>query len=68
MISRGIPGQTTAEIDERVETELNNYHPDAVVLFAGMNDAVNDRNFSRLSLRVPILKVWFTNAGSAVHE
>lgn len=45
VINRGIPGQTTAEIDERTETELSNYNPDVVVLFAGMNDAVNDRKF-----------------------
>ncbi|GGG62857.1 hypothetical protein GCM10011585_00330 [Edaphobacter dinghuensis] len=45
VINRGIPGQTTAEIDERTETELNSYSPDVVVLFAGMNDAVNNRKF-----------------------
>ncbi|HEV2711034.1 MAG TPA: SGNH/GDSL hydrolase family protein [Edaphobacter sp.] len=45
VINRGIPGQTTAEIDARTEVELNRYNPDVVVLFAGMNDAVNDRKF-----------------------
>jgi acyl-CoA thioesterase-1 len=45
VINRGIPGQTTAEIDARTEAELNRYNPDVVVLFAGMNDAVNDRKF-----------------------
>jgi acyl-CoA thioesterase-1 len=45
VINAGIPGQTTAEIDERVEKELNAYSPNVVVVFAGMNDAVNDAKF-----------------------
>lgn len=45
VINGGVPGQTTAEIDERVDVELRTDAPRVVVLFAGMNDAVNDKKF-----------------------
>ena len=46
VINGGVPGQTSAEIDGRVDTDLSSYSPDVVVLFAGMNDAVNDKKFA----------------------
>lgn len=45
VINRGIPGENTAEIDGRAVKEISSTAPDVVVLFAGMNDAVNEKKF-----------------------
>lgn len=50
VVNRGVPGETTAEIDARTASELRTYSPDVVVLFAGMNDAVNDKKFLPLDV------------------
>jgi len=45
VINDGIPGQNSAEIDSRTQEDLKRFKPQIVVLFVGMNDAVNDREF-----------------------
>lgn len=45
VVNRGVPGENTAEIDARTVKELSAVSPDVVILFAGMNDAVNEKKF-----------------------
>ena len=45
VINRGIPGENTADIDDRIAREVKGSSPDIIVLFAGMNDAVNEKKF-----------------------
>ncbi len=45
VINSGVPGQNTAEIADRVASVLKATRPGIVILFAGMNDAVNDKKF-----------------------
>jgi acyl-CoA thioesterase-1 len=43
--NEGVPGESSAEIELRLDAALKQYKPQLVVIFAGMNDAVNDRKF-----------------------
>ena len=45
VVNQGIPGESSAEIDARLDAALRQYKPDVVIIFAGTNDAVNDRKF-----------------------
>jgi acyl-CoA thioesterase-1 len=45
VINNGFPGENTAELDARLDTALNQFTPDYVVLFAGTNDALNEQKF-----------------------
>ncbi|HEY2040467.1 MAG TPA: SGNH/GDSL hydrolase family protein [Edaphobacter sp.] len=45
VISDGFPGENTAELDARLDGALNQFTPDYVVLFAGTNDALNEKKF-----------------------
>jgi lysophospholipase L1-like esterase len=45
VINDGIPGQNSSEVQARLAASLRQFHPDFVVLFVGMNDAVNDLKF-----------------------
>jgi lysophospholipase L1-like esterase len=45
VINQGVPGESSAEVDDRLDTTLKLYKPQFVVIFVGMNDAVNDRKF-----------------------
>lgn len=45
VINDGVPGESSAEINERLDAAIKLYKPNFVVIFAGANDAVNDRKF-----------------------
>jgi acyl-CoA thioesterase-1 len=45
VINDGFPGENTSELDARLEGELQQFMPDYVVLFAGGNDALNEKKF-----------------------
>jgi acyl-CoA thioesterase-1 len=45
VVNEGVPGESSAEIDARLDAALRQYKPGVVVIFAGTNDAVNDRKF-----------------------
>jgi acyl-CoA thioesterase I len=45
VVNDGVPGESSAEISERLEAALKQYKPNFVVIFAGTNDAVNDGKF-----------------------
>jgi acyl-CoA thioesterase-1 len=45
VVARAVPGENTADIDVRTKAELSEVAPDVLVLFTGMNDAVNDKKF-----------------------
>ena len=45
VINEGVPGESSAEVDDRLDTALKLYKPQYVVVFVGMNDAANDRKF-----------------------
>ncbi|MDE1175742.1 MAG: GDSL-type esterase/lipase family protein [Edaphobacter sp.] len=45
VVNDGVPGESSAEVDLRLDKALTQYHPQAVVIFVGMNDAVNDKKF-----------------------
>ncbi|HEY8996470.1 MAG TPA: GDSL-type esterase/lipase family protein [Edaphobacter sp.] len=45
VFNEGVPGESSAEVDSRLDTALKRYAPQYVVIFVGMNDAVNDKKF-----------------------
>jgi acyl-CoA thioesterase-1 len=45
VINDGFPGENTSELDARLDGELRQFKPDYVVLFAGGNDALNEKKF-----------------------
>lgn len=45
VFNEGVPGESSAEVDARLDAALKRYTPHYVVLFVGMNDAVNDKKF-----------------------
>lgn len=45
VVNEGIPGESSAEVDRRLDAALKQYKPQFVIIFVGMNDAVNDRKF-----------------------
>ena len=45
VINDGVPGESSAEVEIRLPADLKQYKPQFVVIFVGMNDAVNDRKF-----------------------
>ena len=45
VINDGFPGENTAELDARLDGALQQFHPGYVVLFAGANDALNEKKF-----------------------
>jgi acyl-CoA thioesterase-1 len=45
IINSGLPGENTAELDSRLDEVLNQFRPNFVVLFAGANDALNEKKF-----------------------
>src|ERR1700750_2812484 len=49
VINDGFPGENTAELDSRLDNALALFTPDYVVVFAGVNDALNERKFLRPS-------------------
>lgn len=45
VINSGFPGSNTAELDARLARALQEFKPTYVVLFAGANDALNEKKF-----------------------
>jgi acyl-CoA thioesterase-1 len=45
VINEGVPGESSTEVGLRLDAALKQYKPQFVVIFVGMNDAVNDRKF-----------------------
>src|ERR1700755_3097145 len=45
VIGDGFPGENTSELDGRLDGALQQFRPDYVVLFAGVNDALNEKKF-----------------------
>ena len=45
VFNEGVPGESSAEVDARLDAALKRYAPQYVVIFVGMNDAVNDKKF-----------------------
>jgi acyl-CoA thioesterase-1 len=45
VINEGFPGENTAELDSRLDDLLTQFQPNFVVLFAGANDALNEKKF-----------------------
>ena len=45
VINEGFPGENTAELDARLDGLLDQLKPHFVVLFAGANDALNEKKF-----------------------
>lgn len=43
VVNDGFPGENTAELDAHLSDALQQVHPQYVVLFAGANDALNDK-------------------------
>jgi acyl-CoA thioesterase-1 len=43
VVNDGFPGEDTEELDLRIDDALRAFHPQVVVLFAGANDALNDK-------------------------
>lgn len=43
VINEGFPGENTAELQPHMDEALRQFHPNIVILFAGTNDALNDR-------------------------
>ena len=43
VINDGFPGENTPELDARLDDVLQQTHPQFVILFAGANDALNDK-------------------------
>jgi acyl-CoA thioesterase-1 len=45
VVNAGMPGENSTEVDSRLDAALQQTKPQYIVLFVGMNDAVNDRKF-----------------------
>lgn len=45
VINDGFPGANTSELDARLDDALHQFKPNYVVLFAGANDALNEKKF-----------------------
>jgi lysophospholipase L1-like esterase len=45
VVNEGFPGQNTAELDLHLEAALVRFRPEYVILFAGANDALNEKKF-----------------------
>lgn len=45
VVNAGVPGESSGEMAARMGVALDRYRPSVVVMFAGMNDAVNDLKF-----------------------
>lgn len=45
VVDEGFPGQNTAELDPQLEAALVRFKPEYVILFAGANDALNEKKF-----------------------
>lgn len=45
VVNAGIPGENSAEVKARFHNALKASHPSFVIIYVGMNDAVNDRKF-----------------------
>jgi lysophospholipase L1-like esterase len=45
VVNDGFPGENTAELDSRLDGALAQVRPNYVVLFAGANDALNEKKF-----------------------
>ena len=45
VINSGVPGENSAEVLQRIPLVLQANKPEVVVLFVGMNDAVNEKRF-----------------------
>lgn len=45
VINEGFPGENSAELDSRLDEVLTQFRPNFVVLFAGANDALNEKKF-----------------------
>jgi len=45
VINAGVPGESSAEVNARLDSSLKRNAPGYVVIFVGMNDAVNDKKF-----------------------
>lgn len=46
VVNDGVPGESSTELRARFKPELAQWKPQFVVIYTGMNDAVNDRKFS----------------------
>jgi acyl-CoA thioesterase I len=65
VINDGTPGQNSAEVEARFQTELQKYKPQVVVLFVGMNDAVNDQKFLAPEITAQKLRLMVKQAKGA---
>lgn len=45
VVNEGVPGENSVEVDARLDRVLAQVKPQYVVIFVGMNDAVNDHKF-----------------------
>lgn len=45
VVNDGFPGENTAELDTRLDGSMARFKPNYVVLFAGANDALNEKKF-----------------------
>jgi acyl-CoA thioesterase-1 len=45
VVNEGVPGESSVEVDHRLDAALKQHKPQFVVIFVGMNDAVNDHKF-----------------------
>lgn len=45
VVNDGFPGENTAELDSRLDDAMVKFKPDYVILFAGANDALNEKKF-----------------------
>jgi acyl-CoA thioesterase-1 len=50
VINDGFPGENTTELDVRIGDALQQFHPQYVVIFAGANDALNDKKLLPIGL------------------
>ena len=45
VINKGIPGDNTVNLLDRIESDVMTYEPDLVIMMVGTNDFCNDRKF-----------------------
>lgn len=45
VVNDGFPGENTAELDARLDDSMARFRPNYVILFAGANDALNEKKF-----------------------